>query len=164
MNELRERLCIILNDVTHDSTKSKIIEQSAFDFVNTYTQLHPHLSANVINKMYVKTITQIYFRLHPNSYVKCENSKMLQDAQKMKSIAQSDFKAFCPQKWLLMQSDLDLLDKTIMAEENIYTTDTFQCHNCLKNKCIYSEVQIRACDENTTIFVRCLNCGHCFHG
>jgi len=39
-------------------------------------------------------------------------------------------------------------------------TDVYTCGKCKKKKCTYYELQIRACDENSCTFIRCLNCGH----
>lgn len=39
-------------------------------------------------------------------------------------------------------------------------TDQFKCSKCHSRQCSYREMQTRSADEGTTIFVRCLNCGH----
>lgn len=38
-------------------------------------------------------------------------------------------------------------------------TDIYTCGKCKKKKCTYYELQIRAQDEGTCTFIRCLNCG-----
>ncbi len=115
-------------------------------------------------KLYIAKCQQIYMLLKQKSYI---NKQINIDAQKkaIYNIVKTKYTDLCKYKWDLLEEDIQILDKKIIDDSsNIYTTSTFKCHMCKKNKCIFSEVQIKSCDENTTIFVRCLNCGYCFHG
>lgn len=80
------------------------------------------------------------------------------------NLLETHYKELSPEKWLLFEQDLKILDQKIKDFDHpIYATDTFTCFKCGEKKCIYSEVQIKSCDESATVFVRCLNCGNCFN-
>lgn len=164
---LRLQMLSKFNEITENNEeKSKCIEQSVFDFFQSFCQQHDKMKASICKKLYLAKIQQIYLLLKKNSYVNIDGSKLIdQDLNQLKQIAFVHYKELCPAKWDLLEPDLKVLDKKITSiDENVYTTDAFTCGICKENKCIYSEVQIRSCDENATIFVRCMNCGHCFHG
>lgn len=83
---------------------------------------------------------------------------------KTKDLLNMHYKDISPEKWSLFEQDLKILDKKIKDFDHpIYATDTFTCFKCGEKKCVYSEVQIKSCDESATVFVRCLNCGNCFN-
>ena len=80
------------------------------------------------------------------------------------NLINTHYKNLSPEKWALFEQDLKMLDSKIKDFDHpIYASDTFKCYNCGKRKCVFSPVQIKSCDESTTIFVRCINCHHCFH-
>ena len=84
--------------------------------------------------------------------------------KKPNELLTTHFRDVSPEKWDLFEQDLKILDANIKDFDHpIYATDTFTCFKCGEKKCVYSEVQIKSCDENTTVFVRCINCNHCFN-
>ena len=147
---------------------AKIIEQSVFDFFQLWVQNHPKTKKlkNVLcRNLYTSKMRQVYHFLKEDSYIQYNNRKLLRNENELKKIAFMHYTVLCPTKWNLLEEDLAILDKKILNdEENIQTTDAFRCPRCKQTKCIYSEVQTRSCDENATIFVRCMNCGNCFRG
>ena len=170
---LRQKCVQKLNEITHSEPQSKIIEQSVFDFFEQFMHQHyqnmSKLKPALSKKMYLAKLEQVYHLLKPNSYIKYNTSKLLtnnnnqENTANIANIAFIHYKDLCPEKWKLLEPDLKILDQKITnSDENIYTTDAFTCGVCKENTCVYSEVQVKSCDENATIFVRCLNCSNCF--
>jgi DNA-directed RNA polymerase subunit M/transcription elongation factor TFIIS len=61
----------------------------------------------------------------------------------------------------------DIMDKKIILEKNIFEaekpkamTDQFLCSKCKSRETVYSEVQLRSCDEPMSLFIRCIKCSH----
>ena len=134
----------------------KQIHTLIHDLVKHQTKIKP----NIVNRLYIGKAIQIFNLLNPQSYLQ----NRIQLPKDPTTVPNQHYKSFCKAKWELLQPDLELLDKTITHDtSNIYTTSTFQCGSCKQHKCIYHEIQLRSCDENSTIMVRCLNCGFSFH-
>lgn len=51
-------------------------------------------------------------------------------------------------------------EQTAYEETSVASTELYKCGRCKKNKCKYTERQMRSCDEPTTVLLLCLNCGH----
>lgn len=164
---LRQQSICKLNEITNNTKQSIQIEISVFEFYEQFmTQNHDNickLKSCIAKKMYLAKLEQIYHLLKPNSYIKYNTSQILNDKDKITNIAFIHYKELCPEKWKLLEPDLKILDqKIINNDDNIYTTEAFTCNVCNENSCVYCEVQVKSCDENATIFVRCLKCSNCF--
>ena len=162
---IRSQMIEKLNKITDDEEKSRLIETSVYDFVNAFIKKFSKTKSITWKKLYIAKLQQVYHLLKKNTYLNFENDNLLNDIPKLSKIAFINYQTLCPAKWNLLEADLKVLDKKITNDgENIYTTDLYKCRICKQNKCVYSEVQVKSCDENCTIFVRCLNCGHSFRG
>lgn len=149
--------------VTND--QAIIIENSVHNFLNEYSVQKNINNISIQKKLYKAKIQQMYHLFDKKSYININVNDLLNDKEKLKNIAFIPYQNICKTKWNLLEPDLKVLDAKITDKtQNVYTTNTFTCYVCHQNKCIYSEVQVRSCDENATIFVRCLNCGNCFRG
>jgi DNA-directed RNA polymerase subunit M/transcription elongation factor TFIIS len=131
--------------------KASVVEESVYSFIKD--------QHNGNRVFYVTKIQQLYHMLQFYDI-----GWLLEDDKKLAGIATLEYKTLCPDKWNLLQTDLAILEEKILENNNIYTTNAFICGVCGLNKCIYSEVQVRSCDENATVFVRCTHCGNCFKG
>lgn len=65
-----------------------------------------------------------------------------------------------PERWrdildIKNKKDAQIGESTLTA-----MTDQFKCGRCKKRECVYYELQTRSADEPSSIFIRCLNCGH----
>lgn len=63
----------------------------------------------------------------------------------------------------LKSKDTEYIKESLLASQVATTaadTDMFRCSKCKQNKCTYSQLQTRSCDEAMTTFVTCTNCGH----
>jgi transcription elongation factor S-II len=65
-----------------------------------------------------------------------------------------------PPKWKEI-SDRHMKDITTLDQNNkVVTQGLYYCGKCKQNKCTYYQLQTRSCDEPTTTFVTCMNCGN----
>jgi len=66
-----------------------------------------------------------------------------------------------PPKWKAI-SDQQLQDISRQDEENnnVVSNGLYTCGKCKENKCSYYQLQTRSCDEPTTTYVTCVNCGN----
>lgn len=162
---IRNQMLVKLNNVTNDEHKSKLIETSVYKFLEDFVKNYSKIKGIICKKLYIAKMQQVYHLLLKDSYLNFDSNHLLDDLEKLETIAFLDYKSLCPAKWNLLQPDLDILDKKITnTSDNVYTTDLYKCSHCKLNSCVYSEVQVKKCDENATIFVRCLNCHHSFRG
>lgn len=63
---------------------------------------------------------------------------------------------------LKSKDDVLLKDSLLAAQVAVAAAETemFTCSRCKQNKCTYSQMQTRSCDEPMTTFVHCTVCGH----
>jgi DNA-directed RNA polymerase subunit M/transcription elongation factor TFIIS len=45
-------------------------------------------------------------------------------------------------------------------QDNLATSDIYECPMCSKRKCIVTQAQVRSADEPMTTFFKCVECGH----
>jgi len=65
-----------------------------------------------------------------------------------------------PPKWKEI-NDRHMEDISRLDEDNkMVTQGLYTCGKCKENKCSYYQLQTRSCDEPTTTFVTCVNCGN----
>lgn len=113
-------------------------------------------------RAYVEKTRSVISNVDKTSYI---NNVHLIDRLREKEFCPHDI-AFmrpenvCPDKWA--DSVSALMKKYESAYENkaIAMTDMFKCGKCKKRECTFYELQTRSGDESTTIFIRCVNCGH----
>lgn len=165
--KLRKQAIEKLQEIIKNHELCAQIEKNVYDFFISF--MHQNcvnlnkLKPSIAKSMYIAKLEQIYHLLKPNSYIKYNTSELLKNKEKITNIAFIPYKELCPEKWQLLAADLKILDQKIISNnKNIYTTDAFICNVCNENSCVYSEVQVKSCDENATIFVRCLKCSNCF--
>jgi len=168
MEALREEMIAKLETVVGNKEDATIIENDVYKFYENWCNNNQHLNnlkAGCYKKLYIAKVRQVYHTLKQDSYIKFGNPKVLSNTKAFSKIAHMSYKDLCPMKWKLYSKDLEILEKEIADfDKNVQTTDTFTCPKCKQNKCVYSEVQTRSCDESATIFVRCMTCGNAFKG
>ena len=136
--------------------REKIVE--LFENVGLPKELEPKIYKWIQTKYSVNIFT-----LHSAKCCQIINQVKKNPSLKDKNLLNIHYKNISPHKWSLFGQDLKILDEKIKDfDHKIYATNMFTCFKCNKKECVYSEAQIRSCDENTTVFVRCRNCHHCF--
>lgn len=113
-------------------------------------------------KLYIEKARSVISNVDGKSYV--ENSKLLERLKEKEflphDIAFMTPENMHPERW---SASVDILMKKYEnAYENkaVAMTDMFKCGKCKKRECTFYELQTRSGDEATTIFIRCINCGH----
>lgn len=112
--------------------------------------------------VYTEKARSVVNNLDKNSYI--QNDKLLDRLNE---------KEFLPHELATMKPEnvfpsrwRDVVENYIKKTEHSYEkkamamTDMFKCSKCKRRECTYTELQTRGGDEATTIFVRCVNCGH----
>lgn len=65
-----------------------------------------------------------------------------------------------PERWSNSVSALMKKYENAYEQKAVAMTDMFKCGKCKKRECTFFELQCRSGDEATTIFIKCVNCGH----
>ncbi len=63
------------------------------------------------------------------------------------------------EKWAKLIETKSKRDKSKFEVNMAAATDTFTCRKCKGKNCTYYTQQTRSCDEASTVFVQCLDCG-----
>lgn len=94
-----------------------------------------------------------------------ENKKLCEDVYRC-VIGINSFVKMLPsemQSEELKNKDNEYIKERLLASQMAKVsadTNMFQCSKCKQNKCTYSQLQTRSCDEPMTTFVTCTVCGH----
>ncbi len=147
---------------------SKKIEESIFKFVNDYcdeNHIKCEFKNHLYKKLYINKSRDVFSELNPDSYVKnTEIANLIKNKRvKLEKIATYKYNTLRPKKWGKYKYDIELLNNDIInTNKDVCTTSQFTCPKCKKNKCVYSQFQIRSADEPITSFITCLieGCGH----
>lgn len=161
--ELKTHIIKKFNEITSDN-ESILIEKNINDFVVNFCK-EKLINNTFFNNLYIEKSRQLYNNLKKDSYV--NNTQIHNLLQKKKlnleKIAFYSYKNLFPSKWKKFNKDLEILNKDISDfNKEVQATDAFTCNKCKKNKCVYSQFQIRSADEPMTLFITCLNpkCGN----
>ena len=107
-------------------------------------------------EIYINHLRSIYINLSSNSQL-LENLKSgVLTCQTLAFMTHQEMK---PEKWDEMIQRKIIRDKNKFETTIEASTDTFKCRKCGSRKTTYYSQQIRSCDEPTTIFVQCIDCG-----
>lgn len=146
----RELVKKVVDSIVHDVELTARIENDIYNFIELQNM---QCKSSVLKTMYVSKAFQVCTILEQNPSLQNQN------------VCEMSFVDRAPHRWSILEQDLKILNqKLVNDDEKVYTTSRFVCGVCKKRKCVYSEVQTRSCDEGSTIFVRCMNCGHHFRG
>ncbi len=139
------------------------VEKHIFEYINEYSETKPQFVPHR-EELYLTKIQQVLNQIDKSKEYVQFNAERILASEQILEIANLPLKTLAPDKWILLQPDLEILDEEVNNTPNIATSTAFTCGVCGNNQCVYSEVQVRSCDENATIFVRCVHCGNCFRG
>lgn len=113
-------------------------------------------------RFYLEKARSVISNIDPSGYV--QNVKLLERLKEKefypRDIACMKPENIHPDKW---RGSVDaMMKKYENAYENkaVAMTEMFKCGKCKKRECTFYELLTRSADEATTIFIRCVNCGH----
>lgn len=163
MNVIRNNIKDKFNSLELDGEK---IEEKIYNFTIDFCKNNDDkitIKSKIFKDLYLNKARQIYHNLDEKSYVK--NNYLLKSIKNKKynidNICNHQYDKLNPTKWKKYSKDLEILNKEIYTfDREIQATDQFTCKKCKKNKCVYSQYQIRSSDEGITSFITCLNCGN----
>lgn len=128
--------------------------------LNTYVQ--NYILINSINEDYYDNI----YCCKLNELVKAFTIGDLENKITKKLISKEEIlnlkpSQLIPEKWEKIIYKQNLLKE---KQENMATSDIYECDVCHKRRCIVTQAQIRSADEPMTTFFKCVECGHttCF--
>ena len=123
----------------------------------------PNIKLKIFKDLYINKSRQIYHNIKSDSYIKNNYlyNQVLNNKIKLENLPTIHYKKLNPQKWKKYNKDLEIMNKELCTfDREIQSTDQFTCKKCKKNKCVYSQYQIRSSDEGITSFITCLDCGN----
>ena len=157
MDNLRNSAFDDLNKFIKDNNKSKILENSIYDFSVNYANIN-QLNENIDN-IYSHKLNDILSNI--DSCQDIQNNYLLDainnDDIDIKNISNLSPCKLFPNKW---KSIIDRINWLDYKKKNMATTNIFKCRKCSKRKCTFYQLQTRSADEPMTTFVNCLICGN----
>jgi transcription elongation factor S-II len=163
--ETRKLIIAKFLNITTEEEATKI-EKSIFNFVNQYCinkAISQNFKNNIYINLYIAKARQLFHNLKKDSYINNKQIHILLQKNKLNldEIAFYSYKELYPSNWKKFNKDLEILNKDISDfDKDVQATDQFTCNKCKKNKCVYSQFQIRSADEPITSFITCLHCGN----
>lgn len=154
----RPKYIYLLDKYIKDIDISIEIEEGIYEFTLLYIT-NNNLDEKFIISIYIDKFFSIY-----NNISECIGNDYLKNALLNKEF-DPRFVAFmlpyqlCPDKWNKIVNKYETKKK---REQEIVSTDLYQCGKCKARKTTVFFQQTRSADEPMTIFVTCLGCGHQF--
>ena len=145
-----------------ETDDAKIIETSIFKYCVDYKN-RDKIPKELFKSMYLNKSRQLYHNLKEDSYI--NNKYLLENIKngkiKLETVVSNKFKLLHPKIWTKYNDDLEILNKEVADfNKEMTTTDQFTCNKCKQSKCVYTQFQVRSCDEAATTYITCINCGN----
>ena len=163
--EIRKHITTKLSEIIKVEIAT-ILEKNIYEYVVEYCK-NNNITQNFKNinfkNLYIAKSRQCYNNLKKDSYVNNDQIHKLIENKKisLENLPNYSYKQLYPQKWKKFNKDLEILNKDVSDfDKEVEATDQFTCNKCKKNRCVYSQFQIRSSDEPMTSFITCLECGN----
>lgn len=155
ININRTPYIIELSKLLNDIKMALEIDMSVFEYTLIYVVTNNIIKALMPN-IYNDKMYDICFSIKQNESI----IKNLRDGSiKPRMISFFAPHQLCPEKW----KDLLLkMQKKAERENDLPTTDMYECKKCHQRKCVVRELQTRSIDEPMTKFITCCNCYNVF--
>ena len=134
------------------------LELSIFEYALVHTTVN-NLEIMFVSAIYTDKFNEICMNLDETSYLGNHSLKenILNGSLGPQIIAFLSPEQLHPAKWTeIIKKQQYRTDK----EQNMATTDMYQCRKCKEKKCTVARAQIRSLDEPTTSVVSCRICGN----
>ncbi len=115
---------------------------------------------DIFKSFYIQNAFTVYVNLNPESQLNNTGylTRLLSGMYNEFDIVKLEAKDRFPERWILLNESRIVSSETPVQDTNI--EGLFRCGKCKTYKTTYYQLQIRACDEGSTTFVNCLNCGN----
>lgn len=128
------------------------IDKQLHDYATEYITINS-LDNEYYDNIYFCKLQEIHKAVLEGDLVnRMKSDKVLKD-----NLVRLPSNKLIPKAWedLIYKQNL-LKDK----QDNLATSDIYECPNCGKRKCVVTQAQIRSADEPYTTFFKCIPCGH----
>jgi DNA-directed RNA polymerase subunit M/transcription elongation factor TFIIS len=164
--DYREKIVKLIIDKSDLEEKwAKDLEIGIYNWCIKYSDTH-----KVVKNWENQKFINLYLEKSRSSISNLDKDSYVQNERLLKRLLENEFlphdipfmkaQNVFPERW---SETLDAyLKKYEHAYENkvVAMTDMYRCSKCTKRQCTYYELQTRSSDESSTIFIRCINCGH----
>ena len=151
---------IELNKYVNNLKMAIDIELGIFEYALVHVTVN-NLESMFITAIYMDKLREICLNLDQKSHLKNKVllDNILNGSMAPRIIAFLSPEQMHPDKWS------DILKKRqyrIDKEQNMATTDLYQCRKCKERKCTVKPAQLRALDEPISYLISCIICGNVF--
>lgn len=168
MSTQRENALVVINSRLQpflDENIIKDIEKGIYNWSIDYAtskKITKNWNNPIFTALYHNRVRSIISNLDPTSSVgNMRLLKRLQDKEFLPSqLGHMSHEDLYPENWKSIIDDKMRKDEHIYDEKPAAMTDLYKCGKCKKRECIYQELQLRACDESSSLFIYCVNCGN----
>jgi transcription elongation factor S-II len=139
---------------------SKKCEQALANYI---LELSPDPDDSKYKQVYLSKAINLCRNLDPNGSLENDylHPRVMAGEIAPEELVRMSDQEMYPPKWKAI-SDQQLKDISRLDEENnnVVSDGLYTCGKCKENKCSYYQLQTRSCDEPTTTYVTCINCGN----
>ncbi len=160
-------LCIDkINELINDYNISNKIEEGIYQYVIKHICYTKNLPLNWNNiyfkRTYMNKCISLYGNINEYSYIKNNDllTKIFNNKIDPYKLAFMSPQELFPENWKTLNAKKQAKDEFLYTKKLESFTEEYKCIRCKKNKCSYYQCQTRSADENMTIFITCLWCGH----
>jgi DNA-directed RNA polymerase subunit M/transcription elongation factor TFIIS len=136
------------------------LELSIFEYALVHITVN-NLEIMFVSAIYTDKFNEILMNLDETSYLGNHSLKenILNGSLGPLIIAFLSPEQLHPAKWVeIIKKQQYRIDK----EQNMATTDMYQCRKCKERKCTIKPAQLRSLDEATNYIISCVICGNVF--
>jgi DNA-directed RNA polymerase subunit M/transcription elongation factor TFIIS len=134
------------------ATNCTELENNLHEFTNQYILI------NSLDNSYYENIYYCKLQELKKAFVESDLGKQVKkNSEIKKNLITMQSHQLLPSVW----EDL-LYKKKLMKvkQENLATSDIYECPICKKRRCVVTQAQVRSADEPMTTFFKCIECGH----
>lgn len=152
----RSAYVINLANLLNDIDVAIAIEESIFEFSLIHITIN-NLNKSLLFAVYDDKYTDIFMNLDVTSRLNNKTLKpsVLQEIINPRLIAFLSPDQMHPESWAPILKKIKFRETT---ENNMATTDLYECNKCNERKCKVTTLQLRGADEPQTLFITCLVC------
>ena len=154
----RPKFVYMLDTIMIDIDMSIKIEEGIYEFTLLYIT-NNHLGNDYVMSIYIDKFFSIYNNINnhvENTYLK---NALIDNLLDPRFVAFMLPHQLCPDKW---KKIVNKYETKKMREQDIISTDLYQCGKCKAKRSTVFFQQTRSADEPMTVFITCLGCGHQF--
>lgn len=152
-----------LMEVTGSEELAKKIEESIYSYSRIKAENRSRDERkSCFNRNYLNKLCSLYNNLDLESSIKNVHlfDRFKEGDLDPEKAAYYTPQELYPEKWEELLKTKSAVNDFLYKKEPMVVTDKYTCGRCKKNKCTYYFLQVRSCDEPSTMFITCLNCWH----